>query len=131
MVKKGLVALILIFLVNTVYGQESNKKAGTDSLRRNTAVNRYFLFGLHPELRITPKLSETTLHSNWFLRQSITNLPVSLSTSFQQQIDVISPWKEEVVREKELRTLTFLLQTVEAGGTAYILYEHIKKYGLK
>jgi hypothetical protein len=35
------------------------------------------------------------------------------------------------MKQNEYRTLRTVLGALEVGGTAYLLYEHIRKYGLK
>jgi hypothetical protein len=80
---------------------------------------------------LPPSLREPPIYSPGFVHQSIAYLPTSLSSRFQQQIDVVSPWKQELAKENESRTFRMILQAVEAGGTAYLLYEHLKRYGSK
>jgi hypothetical protein len=116
----------------TLCAQEPGKKEVHDSLMNKPIINQSLLRSYHTDIILPPSLRESTIYySPGFLHQSLTYLPTSLSSQFQQQIDVASPWKQELAKEKEFRTLKFILQAVEAGGTAYLLYEHFRKYGSK
>jgi predicted Rdx family selenoprotein len=66
-----------------------------------------------------------------YLRASFANSISQMSLTPQTGGDLSSIWQHEWAKQNENRTLKMILQSVEAGGTAYILYEHIKKYGLK
>ncbi len=46
-------------------------------------------------------------------------------------IDLAAPWKLQLARENEHRTLYTILGTVQAGGVAYLAYKHIQKHGFK
>jgi len=94
-------------------------------------INQSLLRNFKTDIVLPPSLQKSPLPLSGFLHQSLTMIPPSLSWNFQQQIDVVSPWKQELAKQKKLRTITFILQAIEAGGTAYLLYEHIDRYGLK
>jgi hypothetical protein len=111
--------------------QEPHKEEVNDTLIKKPPANQYLLHSLYTDMILSSSLSESSISTPGFLHQSLTYFPSSLSSQFQQQIDVVSPWKQELDKEKEYRTLTFILQAVNAGGTVYFLYEHIKKYGSK
>jgi hypothetical protein len=49
----------------------------------------------------------------------------------QEKIDLISPWKLQLANREKYKTMWTILGSIEAGGVAYIAYQHIKKYGLK
>lgn len=53
------------------------------------------------------------------------------SWTVQEGIDLDSPWKVHLEHQREHSTLYSIMGSVSLGGTAYILYRHIKKYGLK
>ena len=53
------------------------------------------------------------------------------SWSRDESIDLDAPWKLHLREEKKNATWRGILGSVQAGGAAYILYRHIKKYGLK
>ena len=116
---------------NTLYGQESGIRDVTDSLTLKQSINQSLLRNSHSEIILPSSLCETAICSTGFLHQSITNLPSSLSPQFQQQIDVVSPWKQELMKQNEYQTLRLVLGALQVGATAYVLYEHIRKYGVK
>jgi hypothetical protein len=125
---------MLVFSFSMAYtlcAQEPDKKEVRDTLMKNPPINQSLLRSYHTDIILPPSLRESPIYSPGFLHQSLTYFPTSLSSQFQQQIDVVSPWKQELAKENELRTLRFILQAVGAGGTAYLLYEHIRKYGSK
>ncbi len=51
--------------------------------------------------------------------------------AIEQKIDLLLPLRLQMEQEKRLRPLWMVLGTIEAGGAAYIAYEHLRKYGLK
>jgi hypothetical protein len=58
-------------------------------------------------------------------------VPSRLFFPLQEKIDLASPWKLELANQEKYRTMWTILGSIEAGGVAYIAYQHIKKYGLK
>jgi hypothetical protein len=125
---------MLVFSFSMAYtlcAQELDKKEVRDTLMKRQSINQSLLHSFGTDIILPSSLRESMIYSPGFLHQSITYLPTSLSSQFQQQIDVVSPWKQELAKENELRTFRTILQAVGAGGTAYLLYEHIKKYGSK
>ncbi|MBN1399052.1 MAG: hypothetical protein JXA06_13545 [Bacteroidetes bacterium] len=52
-------------------------------------------------------------------------------TKPEQNFDLSSIWKREIIRQEDYKTLQIVLGSIQAGGTAYLLYRHLKKYGLK
>jgi hypothetical protein len=125
---------ILVFSFSMAYtlcAQELTKKEMRDTLMNKQSINQSLLHSLDPDIILPSSPRESPIYSPGFLHQSIVYLPSSLSSQFQQQIDVVSPWKQELAKENKLRTLKYVLQAVEAGGTAYLLYEHFRKYGSK
>jgi hypothetical protein len=124
-------SIFSFFTAYIVCAQELTRKELPDTLKRMSTVNQSLLHSFDTILTPSSLLRKSSLYSTWYLHQSLTNFPSSLSSQFQQQIDVISPWKQELAKENDLRMLKMVLGAVQAGGTAYILYEHIRKYGLK
>lgn len=125
---------MLVFSFSTAYplnAQELDKKELRDTLMKKPPINQSLFRSIQTDIILPPSLRESPIYSPGFLRQSLTYFPPSLSSQFQQQIDVISPWKQELAKESKLRTLKYVLQAVQAGGTAYLLYEHLRKYGSK
>lgn len=126
---------MLVFSFSMAYtlcAQEPAKKEVRDTLMKKPIINQSLLRSYHTNIILPPSLRESPIYYSFgFLHQSLMYFPSSLSSQFQQQVDVVSPWKQELAKENEFRTLKFILQTVEAGGTAYLLYEHFRKYGSK
>lgn len=121
---------ILVFNISIIYvldAQEQSKKEVNDTLVKKTTVNQSLLLGFQSDIIFR----KSPIYFQGFLHQSLTNLPVSLSSQFQQQIDVVSPWKEELTKQNEFHTLRTILGAVQASATSYLLYENIKRYGLK
>ena len=51
--------------------------------------------------------------------------------SREESIDLDAPWKLHLKDQEDNAGWRRILGTVQVGGAAYILYRHIKKYGLK
>jgi hypothetical protein len=116
---------------NSLYAQEPGRTDVSDSLAIKAPINQSLLHSFQLDVILPSSLRETPIYSPGFVHQPLTNLPSSLSLQFQQQIDVVSPWKQELMKQNEYRTLRTVLGALQVGGTAYLLYEHIRKYGLK
>jgi len=124
--------LVLSFSVAcTFYAQESDKKDVRDTLVKRQVINQSLIRSLYTDTILPLSMRSSHEYIPMSLHEALTNIPSSLSGQFQQQIDLVSPWKQELAKQNELRTLKTILGAVQAGGTAYLLYEHIKKYGLK
>jgi hypothetical protein len=117
-------------VVCSLYAQETDKKVENDSMIKRP-VNQSPLHGFQTSIILSCSLGGSSDYVPVSLHQALTNLPASLSLKFQQQIDVALPWKQELAKQNDLLTLRTILGAVQAGGTAYILYEHVRKYGLK
>ncbi|MGD0036354.1 MAG: hypothetical protein ABSC53_03570 [Bacteroidota bacterium] len=115
----------------TLYAQEPSRKELRDTLVKKALINQSLLRSFQIEIIPSPSLRDSPEYLPMSLHQALTILPTSLSGQFQQQIDLVSPWKQELAKQNELHTLKIILGAVQAGGTTYLLYEHIKKYGLK
>ena len=115
----------------TLYAQEPGKPEVRDTLVKKPIINQSLLHSFQTEITPPPSLRDTPEYESMSLHQALMILPSSLSGQFQQQIDLISPWKQELAKENELHTLKTILGAFEVGGTTFLLYEHIRKYGLK
>ena len=65
-----------------------------------------------------------------FLRLSLAQ-PMQFPWDSQQKLSLASCWREDLLRDQEYSTFRMILGAVGAGGTAYLLYKHVRKYGLK
>ena len=88
-------------------------------------------FSHHRLFELPPPLNTDPLWSPGFLRQSLASPMLSLSWESQPDFGIASAWKDEVLKQKEYKTLRTILGSIQAGGVAYLAYRHIKKYGLK
>jgi hypothetical protein len=125
---------ILVLSISAAYtlcAQEPDKKELHDTLAKKPLINQSLLRSFQSEITSLPSLHDFPEYAPMSLHQALTILPTSLSGQFQQQIDLISPWKQELAKQNELHTLKTILGALQAGGTAYLLYEHIRKYDLK
>ena len=116
---------------NSLYTQGPGKKDVIDSVANQPPINLSLLRSFHSDVILPLSLRENSIYLSGFLHQTLINLPSSLSMQFQQQIDVVSPWKHDLMKQNEYRTLRTVLGALQIGGTSYLLYEHIRKYGLK
>ena len=123
--------VLYVSAANYLYAQEPGRTDVSDSLATKAPINQSLLHSFQSDVILPSSLRDTSLYSSGFVHQSLTNLPSSLSLQFQQQIDVVSPWKQELMKQNEYRTLRTVLGALQVGGTTYLLYEHIRKYGLK
>lgn len=57
--------------------------------------------------------------------------PYFFSRKEVEIMDLSMPWKLQLARENEHRTMYSILGAVEAGGVAYLAYKHIQKHGWK
>jgi len=53
------------------------------------------------------------------------------SWKMQPNFDLSSIWKRETAKQEEYKTLRTIMQSIQAGGAAYLAYLHFKKYGFK
>ena len=130
---RNILNLFPLILISTSYllPQESQKHAALDSLQKKPIINQTLLHSFEKEFILPGSMGDSEGYIPPSLHQALILSPSSLSSQFQQQIDLNSPWKQELAEQNRYHTLRSILGAVQAGGTAYILYEHIKKYGLK
>ena len=53
------------------------------------------------------------------------------SWMLETKSDLLSPWKLQLRSQEKYQIWQSILGSVQAGGVAYLMYLHIKKYGLK
>jgi hypothetical protein len=82
-------------------------------------------FSLPLSLRIIPENIPNCLN-----QPSVVSLQYSL-WKLQQNLNLSPIWKLELAKQEEYKTLHIILGSIEAGGVAYLIYLHFKKYGLK
>ncbi len=123
--------VICISAIFSLYAQEPNRKEVHDTLVNKPLINQSLLRSFQTEIVPSSSLRDFPEYVPMSLHQALTIIPTSLSEQSQQQIDLISPWQQELAKQNELHTLKTILGAFQVGGTTYLLYEHIKKYGLK
>jgi hypothetical protein len=131
LVRASKVCLLVSVAVVALSAQEIVQREINDSLGLRHPVNQSLLHSFETGFMFPKSIGESPEYIPQSLHQALTLSPVSLSGQFQQQIDLVSPWKQELAKQNEYRTLKLVLGSIQAGGTAYLLYEHNKKYGLK
>ena len=119
--------LFLLAISFSLYSQEKN-------LSTDTAVTNinFFVPPLpfeRTDLPLPPSLTLiTTNYSLEYLRASLT-APPSLTEKTNRELQDI--WQHELALQNEGKTWKTILSSLKMGGTAYMLYEHVRKYGLK
>lgn len=86
-----------------------------------------------------PRFYPPTPASHDFLLREFPNEgvePVNLrlqadSWMLQSRSDLLAPWKLELQSQEKYQIWRSILGSVQMGGAAYLLYLHLKKYGLK
>jgi len=139
-----LVLLALILSSHIAFPQEPNPRLDSLSLKSPSRALGSSLFSpgislpwsfktdqesmrgflLQPSLSVGPE----TLPG--FLRLSITQ-PLQSPWDSQQKLSLASCWRDDLLRKQQYSTFQMILGAMEAGGTTYLLYKHIRKYGLK
>lgn len=57
--------------------------------------------------------------------------PMQSPWDSQQKLSLASCWRQDLLREQAYSTFRTILGAMEAGGTSYLLYKHLRKYGFK
>ena len=99
------ISVISICAVYSLHAQEPSKKEMSDTLVKKPLINQSLMRGFNSTIILPQSLRDMPEYVPVSLHQSLMNLPTSLSSQFQQQIDVVSPWKQELSKQNELRTL--------------------------
>ena len=121
---------ILIFVFTcTLIANGQEQKLSIDT---SAAEMRFYIPPLpfvKPELTLSPvlKLISANYALNSF-RYSLT-APISLTEKTNNELQGV--WQRELAQQNEGKTWRTILSFIQTGGTAYLLYEHIHKYGLK
>jgi hypothetical protein len=124
--------LILFFAATfTARGQEQERV----QLRDTTAVTLQLFDPNALPIKLSlfppPQLQTAPESSLRFFFQSSPFPSQQFSRKFKEKLDLTAPLKLELADQEKYRTWRSILGSIQAGGTAYILYQHIKKYGLK
>jgi hypothetical protein len=128
MVKRQVRILILLF-VSALPATGQERTTSTDTTAAAMKIDVPPLPFAKPDLSLPPSLELITNdYSPEYFRASLT-APLSLTEKASHEIQGI--WQQELARQNEGKTWRAILGSIQMGGTAYLLYEHIRKYGLK
>jgi hypothetical protein len=120
--------LVFMFALTLVANGQEQKVSKDTSASEMQFFDPQLPF-VKPELTLPPSLQLTSSnYSLEYMRSSLT-APISLTEKTNNEIQGI--WQRELAQQNEYRTLKTILSSVQMGATAYLLYEHIHKYGLK
>ncbi len=84
-----------------------------------------------PVMPLSLELTTTPEYFKSIIFQSTGATPYFFMPREMDDIDLAAPWKLQLARENQHRTLYTILGAVQAGGVAYLAYRHIRKHGLK
>jgi hypothetical protein len=126
-------AILILFFSLTLFasGQEQDTVPLQDtSVNEPRNFNSGYLFGT-PSLSLPLSLRIIPENIPYYLNQpSVVSLQYS-SWKLQQNLNLSPIWKLELAKQEEYKTLRTILLSIEAGGVAYLTYQHFKNYGLK
>ena len=129
--KTTMILTLVLLLAFRANGQELSTVKFQDTSVINPRIldpeylNTAFSLSLPLSLQNTPAGD-----SNEFYSPSLLSFQYGLEKS-QKNFDLSSIWKREIARQEDYKTLQIVLGSIQAGGTAYLLYRHLKKYGFK
>ena len=124
-------AILTLLLTISANGQElpGVKLQDTSALDPRILDSEY----LNSALSLSLPLSMQTTpgkDTNEFYSPSLLSLQYRLAKQ-GQNFDLSSIWKREIAGQEDYKTLQTVLGSIQAGGAAYLLYRHLKKYGFK
>jgi hypothetical protein len=119
----------MLLLAFTLVATGQEKQAASDTAATEMKFDIPPLPFSKPDLSLPSSLKLITGdYSPEYLRTSLT-APPSLTEKANREIQGI--WQRELSQQNEGKTWRAILGSLQMGGTAYLLYEHIHKYGLK
>lgn len=124
---------IFLMLTACAFAQDLIKPQRGDTVLTKSAMvdpflridRQVLLLPLFDELAITPGYYSSIIF------QPSAPLADIFSRKEVEIIDLSLPWKLQLARQAEYKTLYSILGAVEAGGVGYLAYKHIQKYGWK
>ena len=126
------VCMLIVFIIGSLSasGQEQTK-VQQDTLRK--VLQDYSIDLSLTQPTLLPARSTILPQQSFsdFIHQSLsTPMPSSFWTT-KTSMDLATSWQQELAKQNEYKTLRTILGSMQMGGTAYLLYMHLKKYGLK
>ena len=118
---------LLLGLVSAADAQVQNKILSPDTLE-----NRLLIAQPMDDGPLFP-LSFCITHENYqyFLPQPAWSDVAPQPWMPSEKEDLLLPWKLQLKAERENSIISSFLGAVEAGGTGYAAYRHLKKFGFK
>ena len=128
----GITILILLLLATFTASGQEQKKA---QLRDTTAITLQLFDQNAPPIKLSlfpPPWIQAIPEINPRLFYQTSTAPSRQFTwDFKEKLDLTAPLKLQLADQEKYQTWRMILGSIQAGGTAYILYQHLKKYGLK
>jgi hypothetical protein len=113
------------------YSQEPKRAPLQDSSAARMQTLDAGSFYPYRQLLFPPPLDTDLQAFPGFLRQSLALPTPSLSLKSQENLSIASAWKNDVLKQQENKVLKTILGSIQTGAAAYLVYKHVKKYGLK
>ena len=132
--KISLAVLSLVFVVAfSAAAQEQRRENIVDTTAHGVRTAASALMFEQP-MQLLPLSMELAVTPDYFKRmafQSTAGDPYFFSKHELGTMDLAMPWKLELARQNEHKLWYEVLGAIEAGGVAYLAYDHIKRYGWK
>jgi hypothetical protein len=128
-----LVPIAFLVLAHCSFGQEQQKPMPGDTATR-TPTNFRSTVKFEQPVQLLPLSIELAVTPDYYksiIFQTAGGEPYFFSKREIGTIDLAAPWKLQLARESEHKLMYQVLGAIEAGGVAYLAYEHIRKYGWK
>ena len=82
-------------------------------------------------LRLQPLSSVNPQDLPAYFRLSLAAPLPSSPWEWSQRMNFSGYWRDDLARARRYQTYYMILNSIEAGGAAYLIYRHISKYGFK
>ena len=128
--KAGHFLILLLGFIAVAPGQEQKSLFRPDTSARDLRSPGLEFSLNKPDLLFPTSTNVSPEDFPWFFRQSLT-APLPTLPWQEENTGLQSIWQQELARKREYKTLKTILGSVQAGATGYLLYLHLKKYGLK
>jgi hypothetical protein len=125
--------LMVSFFFIPIFSSAQTQQAAEEKNTNNVSLQKKNAEAFLEPTHIIPlSFALTSDSTSQFLRQSLLfPSQTFLWETEETKNDIAAPWKLELQRKNEMSVWNTILTSVNVGGTAYILYRHLKKYGLK
>ncbi len=122
--------MVLILVALSAFGQKHQHRLQSKAPGSNLRTSDTSSLDAKP-LFLLPLFFDNPhpLRADFFLMKTVADRPLFPLAS-SNAIDLFSPWREEVDKQKEFHPWQIIVGTIGAGGAAYVAYQHIRKYGI-